>query len=329
MMTDEFEDDPELEQMKADLAVVMLQRAQMTEPVRMTDGYEADLHIDDPFFERFNRECVLTAKIARLFQCLGPVHVTEEHEVDVGRACRLYHEIWAQNKEFGGNLSKRRSKEWCLMSAYNCLKGGDISRACETMRGFARRGLEIVCRLAEARRELENMLDDSETVKAQIQSELSKASVPVPAEQRQYHLHYSQANGGGGDVAHVMERLRADPNVKLIMGGLWCPYYEFKMIELRRDSGQLEFYGIYCIDFLHTCHMHERSIMEYGLHVCLDSARVELVLERYCRDVADMVDELTLWKALSVAMGVHPRLGNKSLLAGLSPELVRMIVDFV
>jgi hypothetical protein len=126
-----------------------------------------------------------------------------------------------------------------------------------------------------------------------------------------------------------MERLRADPNVKLIMGGLWCPYYEFKMIELRRDSGQLEFYGIYCIDFLHTCHMHERSIMEYGLHVCLDSARVELVLERYCRDVADMVDELTLWKALPVAMGVHPRLGNKSLLAGLSPELVRMIVDFV
>ena len=130
-------------------------------------------------------------------------------------------------------------------------------------------------------------------------------------------------------MAHVMERLRADPNVNSIMTVFSCEYNEFKMLELRTDSSQPKFVGIYCIEFLHTWHMHKRSIMEHGFHVCLDSARVELVLERYCRDVADMVDELTLWKALPVAMGMHQRLGNKSLLAGLSPELVRMIVDFV
>jgi hypothetical protein len=126
-----------------------------------------------------------------------------------------------------------------------------------------------------------------------------------------------------------MERLRADPNVNLIKGGFTLAYDEHVMIELRTDSGQPKFVAIYCIEFLHTWHMHKRSIMEHGFHVCLDSARVELVLESYCRDVKDMVDELMRWKALPVAMGMHPRLGSKSLLAGLSPELVRMIVDFV
>ena len=71
-----------------------------------------------------------------------------------------------------------------------------------------------------------------------------------------------------------------------------------------------------------------KSMMSSGLEVCCCAARLEIILRDRCRTANDLADELTLWKALPVAMGMHPRLGSKSPLAGLSAELVRIILEF-
>jgi hypothetical protein len=190
--------------------------------------------------------------------------------------------------------------------------------------------MEIVRELGVARRELAAIAGVAEEVERQIGNELRGVIVPMPSARRPYHLHYLDSLGGGGNEDHVLERLLCDEEVRDGVANPWtAAEHHVHLVRLFNAYDLPDFEVSY--QAMKQCMRYrcDSSIMSHGLQVCLDSARMEIILEDKCRIADSIADELTLWRAMPVAMGLHPRVGSKSPLAGLSVELTRMILGYV
>jgi hypothetical protein len=292
-----------------------------------TNFYDPSNTVPDPHGESMNMECVLVAQIIRLFEFLEYNCIVEEHEVVICCSCRLYHEMWRCNAKFGREISYSSRVWWSMLKAYKELEKGNADSALFILRGFAKRGLEIVNDLASTRKALEIVLGVSDTVKHQIESELVNVSVPMPTAQRPYHLHYSESTGGGGDENHVLERLRADPNLKRSLDTSFYPWNLKPFVQLPLEYDLPDFKVFHdALEHIKSSHDVSRSIKSMGLGVCLTTARMEIIMSEKLECVKDMVNELTMWRALPLAMGLHPRLGKGSPLVGLSVDLVKLIL---
>ena len=290
-------------------------------------GYNAAHYVRDSHHERFAPECVAIARIIRLFSMLAFDRVFEDHRMRIDHFNRLYHELWTVNS----GKYVERPDYWSREIAYRSLKNnGDAFGAAKELRAYAARGMEIVRELGVARTELAAIAGVTEEVERQIGNELKGVIVPMPSARRPYHLHYLDSPGGGGNEEHVLEVLLRDQEVEDGVLNPWTVIeYSVHCIRLVDAYDRPDFKAVY--QAIEHCmrHSDDRSIMSHGLRVCLDSARMEIILGDKLRTAADLADELTLWRAMPVAMGLHPRVGSRSPLAGLSVELTRMILGYV
>jgi hypothetical protein len=268
-------------------------------------SYTPAHYVRDSHHERFAPECVATARIIRLFSMLAFDRVFEDHQMRIDHFDRLYHELWTVNS---GKCVKRPDY-WSREIAYRSLKNnGDAFGAAKELRAYAARGMEIVRELGVARTELAAVAGVTEEVERQIGNELKGVIVPMPSARRPYHLHYLDSPGGGGNEEYVLEVLLRDQEVEDGVLNPWTVIeYSVHCIRLVDAYDRPDFKAVY--QAIEHCmrHSDDRSIMSHGLRVCLDSARMEIILGDKLRTAADLADELTLWRAMPRGLGADRR----------------------
>jgi hypothetical protein len=192
-----------------------------------------------------------------------------------------------------------------------------ISECAEILRKMSERACQIHKMITSSTEMIMKSEIWSDEIKDRINQLDCLFSQPSTAS-RPFHLHYTQNSAGGGNYLEISNQLKKNYR--------FLPVNVPESWIVSKDEAKV----LPNILILRVRTNIVAKMLDDGFikEACFESMRIAKIIQAVGFEADELFLEVTAWKKLQCALGMHSRLGEKSPLRLLNQDLMKMILEF-